>query len=68
MKTIYHSLRFATDLDENNETVKGLLALPNEEQVKLLEGMLKSLLVPTIMPAIDELNAGNSYATLRFVK
>ena len=65
MKTITHSLKFVTELDENNETAKQLLALPKAQQVEMLEGMLKTVLVPSIQPIIDELNEGNSYATLK---
>ena len=65
MKTIKHSLKFVTELDENNKTAKQLLALPKAQQVEMLEGMLKNLLVPILQPAIDELNEGNSYATLK---
>jgi hypothetical protein len=31
----------------------------------MLEGMLKDLVAPALKPLIDELNAGNSYATLK---
>jgi len=65
MKTITHSLQFITELDETNPTSIRLLSLPDEMQVLMLEGMLKELLVPMIQPAIDELNAGNSFATLK---
>jgi hypothetical protein len=65
MKTIKHSLKFVTELDENNKTAKQLLALPKAQQVEMLEGMLKNLLVPILQPVIDELNEGNSYATLK---
>lgn len=65
MKTITHSLQFITELDETNPTSIRLLSLPNEMQVLMLEGMLKELLVPMIQPALDELNAGNSFATLK---
>ena len=65
MKTITHSLKFVTELDETNETAKQLLALPKTEQIEMLEGMLKRILVPSIQPLIDELNEGNSYATLK---
>ena len=68
MKLIKHSLQFITELDENNKTAQRLLSLPEEQQIFVLEGMLKELLVPALQPAIDELNAGNSYATLRLVK
>jgi hypothetical protein len=68
MKTVEHSLKFITELDENNPIAQRLLSLDKDMQAELLEGMLHSLLVPDIMPLIDNLNAGNSYATLKVVK
>ena len=68
MKTIEHSLRFITELDETNPTAQRLLALDKDMQAILLEGMLHNLLVPDIQPLIDNLNAYNSYATLKIVK
>jgi len=65
MKTITHSLKFVTELDETNPTAQGLLALDKDTQALLLQGMLNDLLVPDILPLIDNLNAGNSYATLK---
>ena len=67
MKIVKHSLQFITELDETNPTAQRLLALPQEMQIVMLESMLKSLLAPALQPAIDELNAGNSYATLKVV-
>ena len=67
MKIVKHSLQFITELDETNPTAQRLLALPKEMQIAMLEGMLKELLAPALKPAIDELNAGNSYATLKVV-
>jgi hypothetical protein len=67
MKIIKHSLQFITELDETNPTAKKILALDEPMQIAMLEGMLKDLLVPAIKPAIDELNAGNSFATLKVV-
>jgi len=68
MKTITHSLQFITELDETNPTAIRLLSLPDEMQVLMLEGMLKELLAPMIQPALDELNKGNSFATLKVAK
>jgi hypothetical protein len=65
MITINHSLQFVTELDETHPVAKQLLALPTIDQVAMLEVMLKELLVPRLQPALDELNAGNSYATLK---
>jgi hypothetical protein len=67
MKQIKHSLEFVTELDENNPTVKRLLALPKEMQIAMLEGMLKELVVPKLKPILDEVNEGNSYALLKVV-
>lgn len=68
MITIPHSLQFVTELDETHPIAKQLLQLPTIDQVALLESMLKELLGPRIQSAIDELNAGNSYATLKVVE
>jgi hypothetical protein len=65
MTKIYHSLQFVTELDETHPVAKQLLALPTIDQVAMLESMLKALLGPRIQPALDELNEGNSYATLK---
>ena len=65
MKTIQHSLNFITELDETNPTAQRLLALPEKEQILMLEGMLKSILLPKITPVIDEVNAGGSWAILK---
>ena len=65
MKTIAHSLKFITELDETNETAQHLLSLPKKMQTVMLEQMLLDLVAPALKPIIDELNAGNSYATLK---
>ena len=65
MVKINHSLQFVTELDETHPVAMRLLELPHEMQVAMLEGMLKELLAPMIQPALDELNEGNSYATLK---
>ena len=67
MKLIKHYLQFVTELDETNPTAQRLLALPETMQIAMLESMLKELLGPALKPAIDELNAGNSYATLKVI-
>lgn len=68
MKTIEHTLRFITELDETNPTSQQLLSLDKDMQIELLEGMLHTLLVPNILPIIDGLNENNSFATLKVVK
>ena len=65
MKLIKHSLQFVTELDETNPTAQRLLALPETMQIAMLEGMLKSILVPALKPAIDEVNANGSWAILK---
>jgi hypothetical protein len=65
MKIISHSLKFVTELDETNPTAQRLLALPESDQIFMLEGMLKDILLPKITPIIDEVNAGSSWALLK---
>ena len=65
MKTIEHSLRFITEVDETNPTGARLLSLDKADQIAMLEGMLKELLSPTLQPAIDEINKGGSWAILK---
>jgi hypothetical protein len=68
MVQIPHSLKFVTELDESNPTARLVLSLPKAEQVAMLEGMLHSLLVPALIPAIKLLNENNSFATLKVVE
>lgn len=65
MKTIKHSLHFVTEVDETNPTGAMLLALDKSDQILMLEGMLKTLIAPTLKPALDEINAGGSWAILK---
>ena len=65
MKKIEHSLKFVTEVDETHPIGMQLLALSQEMQKEMLEGMLKELLTPRIQPALDEINAGGSYAILK---
>ena len=68
MVKIEHSLKFVTEVDETHPVGMQLLALSQEMQKEMLEGMLKQLLAPMIQPAIDEINAGGSYAILKVAK
>ena len=65
MKTIKHSLQFLTEVDETNPTAQRLLALPKDQQILLLESLLKELIAPKITPILDEANANNSWAILK---
>lgn len=66
--SIEHSLKFVTEFDENHPVAKQALALPHSELVALLEGMLNELLVPALLPTIEDINKGGSYAILKVVK
>ena len=65
MVKIPHSLNFVTEVDETHPIGMQLLALSQEMQKKMLEGMLKELLAPAIQPVIDNLNENGSYAILK---
>ena len=65
MKTITHSLKFVTELDETNPIAQQLLALDEITQVAFLESLLKELLAPALAPALEEANKGNSWAVLK---
>lgn len=65
MKTIQHSLKFITELDETDPTAQRLLALPKDQQIFMLESLLKEIIAPKIAPILDEVNAGNSWANLK---
>jgi len=67
MTKVEHSLKFVTEFDETHPIAQQFLALEAEEQIAMLEGMLKELIAPAIQPAIDEINAGGSYAILKMV-
>jgi hypothetical protein len=67
MTQVEHVLRFVTEVDETNPTGALLLALDKEMQIAMLEGMLKELIAPAIQPALDEINAGGSWAILKVV-
>jgi len=65
---IEHSLKFVTEVDETNPTGMRLLQLNKEMQIKMLEGTLHEMIVPALQPALDEINAGGSWAILKVVK
>jgi hypothetical protein len=65
MKKIEHSLRFVTEFDETHPVAQRFFQLDEGSQIFMLESMLKELIVPAIQPAIDEINAGGSYAILK---
>ena len=65
MVTIEHSLKFVTEVDENNPTGMRLLSLEKKMQVEMLEGMLKELLAPALAPVIEDINKNGSWAILK---
>jgi hypothetical protein len=67
MVEIQHSLNFVTQFDETHPVAKQALAIPHSELVAMLEGMLKDLLVPAILPTIEDINKNGSYAILKVV-
>ncbi len=65
---IEHSLKFVTEVDETHPVGAQLLALDKSLQIQMLEGMLKDLLVPALLPEINKINEGGSYAILKVVR
>jgi hypothetical protein len=65
MVKIKHSLNFVTEVDETHPIGMQILALETRMRKTMLESMLKELLAPRIQPALDEINAGGSYAILK---
>ena len=65
MISVEHSLNFITEFDETHPVAQRFLQLPKYDQIAMLEGMLKQLILPAIQPAIEEINAGGSYAILK---
>ena len=68
MVKINHALQFVTEVDETHPVGIQLLSLPKEMQKAMLEGMLKTLLVPALAPVIEDINKHGSYAILKVVE
>ena len=65
MTSVEHSLKFVTEFDETHPTAQRFLQLSENDQILMLESMLKDLLVDAIQPVIDHINEGGSYAILK---
>jgi hypothetical protein len=65
MTKVEHSLKFVTEFDETHPIGKQALSIPHSDLVKMLEGMLKDLLVPALKETLDEINARGTYAILK---
>jgi hypothetical protein len=67
MITVPHSLNFVTEFDETHPVTQRFLQLDELSRVRMLESMLKELLVPVLLPEINKINEGGSYAILKVV-
>ncbi len=65
MIKVEHSLKFVTEFDETHPVAKSFLAQDKGTQILILESMLKEMVAPKLQPALDEINAGGSYAILK---
>ena len=65
MIKVEHSLKFVTEFDETHPVGKSALSIPHSDLVKMLEGMLKELVAPTLASTLDEINARGTYAILK---
>ena len=65
MVKIPHSLHFITEVDETHPVGMSLLALPEQMQIVMLEGMLKELIGSKLKPILDHINENGSYAILK---
>jgi hypothetical protein len=65
MKTIKHSIKLETVLDEKHEVGMRMLALPTALRNAMINQMVNDLLVPRIEPILEELNKNGSYAILK---
>ena len=65
MVKIAHHLKFVTELDETNPIAIRLLALPEVELITMLEDLLYDVVAPRLQYILDEVNEGNTYATLK---
>lgn len=68
MISVEHSLKFVTEFDETHPVAKQALSIPHSELVTMLEGMLKDLLVPALLPEINKINERGTYAILKVVR
>jgi len=67
MVKVNHSLNFVTEFDETHPIAKQALAIPHADLIAMLEGMLKDLIVPALLPTIEDINKNGSYAILKVV-
>lgn len=62
---VEHNLKFVTEFQDGHPVTQQIIAMPEQQRILMLESMLKDLLVPVILPALDEINKGGTYAILK---
>jgi glycine cleavage system protein P-like pyridoxal-binding family len=62
---VEHNLKFVTEFKSGHPITLAMAALPKQEQVQMLEEMLKELVGSRLQPILDEINANGSYAILK---
>lgn len=62
---VEHSLKFVTEFKEGHPVTIQMQQMPEALRVEMLEGLLKELVAPAIMPVLEEINKGGSYAILK---
>ena len=68
MIELKHSLNFVSEIDENSRLGKMLISLPADKQKAMLEDALKDAILPTLLPELEKINKGASWAVLKVVK
>ena len=68
MIELKHSLNFVSEIDENSRLGKMLISLPADKQKAMLEDALKDAILPTLLPELERINEGASWAVLKVVK
>jgi hypothetical protein len=62
---VEHNLKFVTEFLEGHPVTEQVKAMPESDLIAMLEGMLKSLVVPALATTLEEINANGSYAILK---
>jgi hypothetical protein len=68
MVELKHSLNFVSEIDETSRLGKMLISLPADKQKAMLEDALKDAILPTLLPELERINEGASWAILKVVK
>lgn len=68
MTKIEHSLKFVTEFDESHPVSQRFLSIPKNDQILMLENMLKDLLANAIQPELDRINENGTYAILKIAE